>query len=165
MLLNELHDVCVSPSARMGARGALSEFAGMKAAVAKEVEEHLAGSYFYDPVRYLAQVRRIAFNVACNPSLLQEGKKVLLLRDEEMIRGTLVETVAREEEIRSRAFEDMLREKYENVISNTKTDNILRCRGCGSSQISWEQKQTRGADEAMTVFCSCTSCHKRWRMS
>jgi len=165
MMLHELYDVCVSPLTRVRAREALYEFAGMGETVAKEVEENLARVYYYDPARYLEQVRRIAFNVACNPFLLQEGKKVLTMTDEEMIRGTLVETVAREEGIRSSAFEDMLREKYENVIANTKTDNILRCRGCGSSQISWEQKQTRGADEAMTVFCSCTSCHKRWRMS
>lgn len=40
----------------------------------------------------------------------------------------------------------------------------ITCRGCGSAQVSVQQKQTRAADEGMTVFCACDGCGKQWRM-
>ena len=41
----------------------------------------------------------------------------------------------------------------------------LRCPACGEDDINVQQKQTRSADEGMTVFCSCESCGRQWRMS
>ena len=41
----------------------------------------------------------------------------------------------------------------------------LRCSKCGSDCVSVQQKQTRSADEGMTVFCSCDGCGVQWRMS
>lgn len=41
----------------------------------------------------------------------------------------------------------------------------LRCSKCGSDCVSVQQKQTRSADEGMTIFCSCDGCGVQWRMS
>ena len=41
----------------------------------------------------------------------------------------------------------------------------LRCRKCGSDSVAVQQKQTRSADEGMTVFCSCEQCGFHWRMA
>lgn len=41
----------------------------------------------------------------------------------------------------------------------------LRCTKCGSDCVSVQQKQTRSADEGMTIFCSCDGCGVQWRMS
>ena len=38
------------------------------------------------------------------------------------------------------------------------------CRKCKSAKITFNQKQTRSADEAMTVFCQCSDCLYRWKM-
>ncbi len=35
---------------------------------------------------------------------------------------------------------------------------------CKSKDIDTEQKQTRSADEPMTLFCACNRCGKRWVM-
>jgi DNA-directed RNA polymerase subunit M/transcription elongation factor TFIIS len=40
----------------------------------------------------------------------------------------------------------------------------IRCGRCKSTQVSVEQKQTRGADESMTVFVQCEKCGLRWKM-
>ena len=40
----------------------------------------------------------------------------------------------------------------------------LKCGRCKSTQVSVEQKQTRGADESMTVFVQCEKCGLRWKM-
>ena len=52
---------------------------------------------------------------------------------------------------------------FESVIEKS-AHSCVKCRKCGSSDVAWEQKQTRGADEAMTVFCTCSKCNLRWKM-
>lgn len=41
----------------------------------------------------------------------------------------------------------------------------IRCRKCGDNQVAIQQKQTRSADEGMTVFCTCEHCGFQWRMA
>jgi len=41
----------------------------------------------------------------------------------------------------------------------------IKCGRCKSTHVSVEQKQTRGADESMTVFVQCENCGLRWKMS
>lgn len=50
-------------------------------------------------------------------------------------------------------------------LSRDPGGGALRCIGCGGDTISVQQKQTRSADEGMTVFCSCDVCGRHWRMS
>jgi DNA-directed RNA polymerase subunit M/transcription elongation factor TFIIS len=52
------------------------------------------------------------------------------------------------------------REEQDNADLAAST---LVCSRCHSKTIKIDQKQTRGADEAMTVFCTC-QCGNRWRM-
>ena len=40
----------------------------------------------------------------------------------------------------------------------------IQCRRCRSTEVSIEQKQTRGADEAMTSFVQCNRCSLRWKL-
>ena len=40
---------------------------------------------------------------------------------------------------------------------------FLRCRHCKSTDVTFTQKQTRSADESMTLFCRCAECGKAWR--
>jgi DNA-directed RNA polymerase subunit M/transcription elongation factor TFIIS len=39
---------------------------------------------------------------------------------------------------------------------------IFACRRCKSFDVDTEQKQTRSADEPMTIFCTCNACGKRF---
>jgi DNA-directed RNA polymerase subunit M/transcription elongation factor TFIIS len=40
--------------------------------------------------------------------------------------------------------------------------SILVCGKCKKRTVDYYEKQTRGADEPMTVFAHCLSCGKRW---
>jgi DNA-directed RNA polymerase subunit M/transcription elongation factor TFIIS len=51
-------------------------------------------------------------------------------------------------------------ELTEDVLPNTG----LRCKKCGSNDITHDFLQTRSADEGTTIFCTCTNCKKRWKM-
>jgi DNA-directed RNA polymerase subunit M/transcription elongation factor TFIIS len=44
------------------------------------------------------------------------------------------------------------------------TTEFLKCRKCKGTAIDVEQKQTRSADEPMTVFCMCRTCGTRFVM-
>ena len=40
----------------------------------------------------------------------------------------------------------------------------LRCRACGSNNISTTQRQTRSADEGMDTFCRCNDCENVFKL-
>ena len=42
---------------------------------------------------------------------------------------------------------------------------FIACPKCRSNAVDTEQKQTRSADEPMTVFCKCRKCGKRFTMN
>ena len=113
---------------------------------------------------YEDKILQILHNVRTNKKLLEKGDKVIVMSDAEMAEGTIVEDIENQQLQRFERFDQMLQDKYETLNDRTYT-STLKCRRCGSSDVSWEQKQTRGADEAMTVFCTCAKCKNRWKMS
>ena len=50
---------------------------------------------------------------------------------------------------------------------NTKIKNTVGiiCKKCGSDNVYSESRQTRSADEAMTVFYTCLNCGNRWKVN
>lgn len=67
------------------------------------------------------------------------------------------------EESRLRAL--WLKEVYPKNIERTVdiTDSILKCGKCNKNTVDYYEKQTRGADEPMTLFANCLTCGNRWR--
>ena len=55
-------------------------------------------------------------------------------------------------------------EAYPNIEINEEiTESILVCGKCKQRQVDYYEKQTRGADEPMTIFATCLNCGNRWR--
>jgi DNA-directed RNA polymerase subunit M/transcription elongation factor TFIIS len=109
---------------------------------------------------YLDAVLRAAHNLRENATL---GADVVGLPDSALIEGTLLGRIERERIGRAEKFEQMLQEKYE-ALDDQKFQAIVRCKRCGSENVTWDEKQTRSADEGATVFCMCTRCKLRWVM-
>tara|TARA_B110000879_G_scaffold178965_1_gene234614 strand:- start:131 stop:517 length:387 start_codon:yes stop_codon:yes gene_type:complete len=65
----------------------------------------------------------------------------------------------------SHTIAEWLQEVYPKHIENTVdiTDSILQCHKCHKNTVDYYEKQTRGADEPMTLFANCLSCGYRWR--
>ena len=57
---------------------------------------------------------------------------------------------------------DANRERINEEVGN-KGGGMFKCGRCGSEKTTNYQKQTRSADEPMTVFVQCTNCPNRWR--
>jgi len=43
-------------------------------------------------------------------------------------------------------------------------EGYMTCK-CGSKRINWENVPSRSADEGSTLFCVCTECSAKWRIS
>ena len=110
---------------------------------------------------YEAKVRQIAWNVSVSPSLLSKYTANTLVRldNPTLAMGTEVEQWHAKHDAGMRKQHVLLHEEH-------KTDNggSLVCNRCHSRNVEVEQKQTRSADEGMTVYCTCTVCGMRWRM-
>ena len=137
---------------RLLARARADDFA-----LCREVEAacHAAAA---TPHEYVDHVRRAAFNLRENPRV---GVEVVHAADAALVEGTLLGRIQHESAARVARFEQMLQEKYD-ALNDRQFQAIVRCRRCGSQEVSWEEKQTRSADEAATLFCVCTQCKHRW---
>lgn len=158
----------VAPATRLRVLRLLAEFAGVVAPKATEIERAVFAMERSSPDAYLALARRVAFNMACNRTLASvDTRRLLHLTDDEMSAGTIIRHVQSEEAARMARYTELLKEKYDNVMRAQQAgESMLKCRNCGSSNISWNQVQIRGADESSTIFCSCLNpkCKKRWRL-
>ena len=163
-----LMEECIDLGVRYRGARMLVAFAGLDVDAAMDLEGEVARAAQQHVESYLEHMRRMAFNIACNNELTQQpADRLVFMTDEELSAGTLVERVQKEELERMQAFSDLLREKYDNVVKAQSSESLLRCRNCGGSDITWNQKQTRSADESSTIFCCCLNpkCKKRWRLS
>lgn len=140
-------------------------------ALADEVDDWAAAREMEACVRAVSQsrtayndkVQQVVFNLRATPALRRHGAAIVLMTDAAMASGTLIEEVERESHERRLRLEQIIQEKYDELDKHSFR-TTLKCRRCGSADIAWEQKQTRGADEAMTVFCTCNKCRNRWTM-
>lgn len=111
---------------------------------------------------YLDQMRNLIYNVTTNAALRAvPPARLVQMTDEEMREGTVLEAIERDGAQRQANFEAMLQQRYDSVDHGR---SIMRCRRCGKSNLAFEQKQTRGCDESMTVFVSCKDCGANWKL-
>lgn len=109
---------------------------------------------------YVDRVRHAVYNLSANSALREN---VLFSSDEILTQGTIVGRVRDEADSRQTRFTEMLQEKYD-ALNDKQFEAIVRCRRCGNEDVTWEEKQTRSADEGATVYCSCSVCKNRWVM-
>jgi DNA-directed RNA polymerase subunit M/transcription elongation factor TFIIS len=66
------------------------------------------------------------------------------------------------------AYLDQLKRSVEVLEASDGAEDsgsFIACPKCRSNSVDTEQKQTRSADEPMTVFCKCRKCGKRFVMN
>lgn len=60
-------------------------------------------------------------------------------------------------------YED-IRQSKAVLQERSEESAFIACVKCRSNAVDTEQKQTRSADEPMTIFCLCRKCGKRFTM-
>ena len=112
---------------------------------------------------YCDRMQRTLFHARETPDVLWRPHELVYAPEEVLLKGTTLERVDAARNLRERRFQQMLQEKYD-ALDDQQFHALVRCRRCGSAEVTWEEKQTRSADEAATLFCVCGSCRNRWVM-
>lgn len=119
--------------------------------------------------QYCKVLRKVAWALHGSKSLQSSNyKDWVYATDEDLKRGTLQETWEKEFFERQSLAKQVL--SGANQIETSKSEQekekevkgIFSCPRCKSYNVDTEQKQTRSADEPMTIFCTCNVCHKRF---
>jgi len=132
---------------------------------------------FEDKKAYVDKARSLAFNLKKNRDLCQDvilgsiqAENLVSMSSEELASAETKK--ARDEEAKKlidskRLDWDQANEDKINEMCGIKGDllkaSLFTCGRCKSVKTTSTQKQTRSADEPMTVFVLCLNCGKRWK--
>ncbi|XP_076136663.1 transcription elongation factor A protein 3 isoform X11 [Alosa pseudoharengus] len=132
--------------------------------VAAEIEDHVYKEFRATDMKYKNRVRSRISNLKDpkNPNL----RKNVLAGSIELVRFATMtaEEMASDElkELRNTLTQEAIREHQMAKTSGTTTD-LLQCGKCRKKNCTYNQVQTRSADEPMTTFVLCNECGNRWK--
>jgi len=58
---------------------------------------------------------------------------------------------------------EKIKEKQEHLLKFSDNKSLLQCGRCKEFKVTYYQRQTRSADEPMSVFATCHACGKKWK--
>ena len=151
----------VEPSTRVRVLHMLMDIGKLPFASAVAIDETTIETH-RESGDYIREATRICHNVYNNPDLLGVEPKTLCGLTNDDSRSVLLKRYMDDEVHTASVVQSMLKERYASSVS-TNTTGMIHCRACKGTDVSFQQKQTRGADEAMTIFCVCV-CGARWKM-
>lgn len=117
---------------------------------------------------YRAHCTRMTFNLYKNAKFLMakySPSVLLILTDSLLAENTDMFFMQKAYHERSAYFNHLLDANSLNLLKDE--DNLkpfITCRKCRGDKVITESKQTRSADEGMTIFCMCQECGCRWKM-
>ncbi|XP_062395244.1 transcription elongation factor A protein 3 isoform X5 [Sardina pilchardus] len=132
--------------------------------MAAEIEDHVYKEFRATDMKYKNRVRSRISNLKDpkNPNL----RKNVLAGSIELLRFATMsaEEMASDElkELRNVLTQEAIREHQMAKTSGTTTD-LLQCGKCRKKNCTYNQVQTRSADEPMTTFVLCNECGNRWK--
>lgn len=132
--------------------------------LAAKIEESIYAEFGDTNMKYKNRVRSRVSNLkdSKNPALRLNVLHGAI--DPERIARMTAEEMASDEmkQLRQRLTKEAINDHQMAVTGGTKTD-LLKCGKCKKSNCTYNQVQTRSADEPMTTFCFCNECGHRWK--
>lgn len=139
---SKLHRIL--PTVRFNAMLYIGEFQDWDVARMTEANAHAISS---SESKYIDNIQQVIFNLKNNP-VLKTNESIVLMTNADTAKGTIIEDIQKMSVENKKKFEQIVQEKYE-TISKSTCRATLKCRRCGSDDVSCEQKQTRGAGESL----------------
>jgi len=132
--------------------------------IATELEEAIYKDFKSTNPKYKNQVRSRVFNLKDKKnSGLREGLLLGSITPERLAKMSSAEMASDEvKKERERFIKEGIDDSALAVAQGTKS-SLIKCGGCGKSNTTYHQAQTRSADEPMTTFVLCNECGKRWK--
>lgn len=133
-------------------------------AMAAEIEDHIYQETKATDMKYKNRVRSRISNLKDpkNPNLRKnvldgaiELRRIATMTAEEMASDEL-------KQLRNVMTQEAIREHQMAKTGGTTTD-LLQCGKCKKKNCTYNQVQTRSADEPMTTFVLCNECGNRWK--
>jgi DNA-directed RNA polymerase subunit M/transcription elongation factor TFIIS len=135
---------------------------------ARRAETRVYQAYRCDRERYVRAMRKIVWNVSNNAARIYseypDPSVLPALGDRELGKGTLAEKFVLDNEDRERKLREINAGRG-GLEESGRT--LLRCHRtptCRNAKVTWDQAQSRGADEASTIYATCTNCGATWKM-
>ncbi|KAM4736633.1 transcription elongation factor A protein 3 isoform 5-T5 [Anableps anableps] len=134
--------------------------------MAAEIEDHIYQEIRATDMKYKNRVRSRISNLKDpkNPGLRRnvlagsiELSRIASMSAEEMASDEL-------KQLRNVLTQEAIREHQMAKTGGTTTD-LLQCGKCKKKNCTYNQVQTRSADEPMTTFVLCNECGNRWKRS
>ncbi|XP_078538712.1 uncharacterized protein LOC144823772 isoform X2 [Lissotriton helveticus] len=131
---------------------------------AAEIEDYIYKEVKATDMKYRNRVRSRISNLkdTKNPNLRRNvlcgaisAERIASMTSEEMASDEL-------KELRSNLTQEAIREHQMAKTGGTQTD-FLQCGKCKKKNCTYNQVQTRSADEPMTTFVLCNECGNRWK--
>jgi len=146
---------------------------------ATDIEKAIQIAFQGQKQEYLGKARSLCFNLRKNRSLTTQlilgqvtSKELVVMSSEQLV------SEAKRKDIEARKKDmmnanlldwDRLNEDKINKMCGITGDllkaSLFTCGRCKSIKTTSTQKQTRSADEPMTVFVLCLDCNNRWKFS
>lgn len=132
--------------------------------MAAEIEDYIYQEIKVTDMKYKNRVRSRISNLKDpkNPGLRKnvlagtiELSRIAAMSSEEMASDEL-------KQLRSTLTQEAIREHQMAKTGGTTTD-LLQCGKCKKRNCTYNQVQTRSADEPMTTFVLCNECGNRWK--
>lgn len=132
--------------------------------MASEIEDHIYQELKSTDMKYRNRVRSRISNLKDprNPSLRRNVLSGAISAG--LIAKMTAEEMASDElrELRNAMTQEAIREHQMAKTGGTTTD-LFQCSKCKKKNCTYNQVQTRSADEPMTTFVLCNECGNRWK--
>lgn len=132
--------------------------------LAAHIEEYIFQEFKNTDSKYKARVRSRIANLkdSRNPKLRENVLCGLI--STERIATMPTEDMANDKmkELRAKYTKEAINDHQMAKTEGTTTD-LFKCGKCGKNRCTYNQMQTRSADEPMTTFVFCMECGNRWK--
>lgn len=132
--------------------------------LAEELEDSIFSEFRETNMRYKNRIRSRVANLkdTKNPALRTNfisgaitAQKLAKMTPEEMASDEM-------RKLRDKFVKEAINDAQLATVQGTETD-MLKCGKCRQKKCTYNQIQTRSADEPMTTFVLCTNCGNRWK--
>ncbi|KAM3873412.1 transcription elongation factor A protein 3 [Diretmus argenteus] len=164
---DSIRDKCIGMlAAALHTDNDYQEFGANCDGMAAEIEDHILQEIKATDMKYKNRVRSRISNLKDpkNPGLRRNVLAGAI--DLHRIATMTAEEMASDElkQLRNVLTQEAIREHQMAKTGGTSTD-LLQCSKCRKKNCTYNQVQTRSADEPMTTFVLCNECGNRWKVS